>query len=234
MSGTLPAHVIFDLDGTLVDSAPGILSGLDAALRTHGVAPAVPLTSAIVGPPLAETLVLLCGTMNAERLAQVARTFKEYYDSEAFRQLHVFPGVDAMLRRLADEHVTLHIATNKRLRPTLAILDHLGWRGVFASVFASDMRSPPFPDKAEMLGSQLAEQAIAANACAYVGDRAEDGRAADANGVAFYLATWGYAGTIDADLPPRWRRVPSPESISWRHNLPYNATSIADSPRRPS
>jgi len=56
------SHIIFDLDGTLIDSAPAILAGFEAAFSACGRAPKVPVTPSVIGPSLMETLAVLTGT----------------------------------------------------------------------------------------------------------------------------------------------------------------------------
>lgn len=212
-AGVVPKEVIFDLDGTLIDSAASILTAFAAVLRRRGIEPVVPLTPALIGPPLRDTLTVLSGSDDHEVLASLGQAFKDYYDTEGYKGTRIFPGVEEMLSRLAAAGIALHIATNKREKPTLAILAHLGWKRLFKSVFSSDMSSKTFKNKAEMLHAQLREQAIASTSAAYVGDRAEDGHAADANGVPFYLAMWGYSGRERQEWRRHWIEARTPADI---------------------
>lgn len=205
--------VIFDLDGTLIDSSESILAGFDAVLKHHKMAPKVPLTATIIGPPLRQTLALLSGSSSPELLAAMTETFKAYYDTEGYKATRVFPGIEDMLQRLQAAGISLHIATNKRLAPTTLILKHLGWSDYFKSVFALDICQPAFPSKSAMLGHQLAAQAISTASAAYVGDRVEDGMAADANHLTFYAATWGYSGFPNAEWSQRWIKAGTPNEI---------------------
>lgn len=184
--------LIFDLDGTLIDSAPSILAGFEQALRLAGMAPALPLTSELIGPPLTVTLARLSGSDEPAVLAELAGHFKQFYDSEGYRLSAVYEGVGAMLARLHADGVALHLATNKRHHPTRQILDHLGWLPLFGSVYALDMVQPPHADKSAMVAAQLKAEGIAAPRCWYVGDRDEDRVAAAANGLGFIGVDWGY------------------------------------------
>ncbi len=191
--------IIFDLDGTLVDSAPGILASLGQAFAACGLEPRAPLTPALIGPPLRETLAKLCGTESNEALLdQVAATFKRHYDSQGYRKTQAFAGVELMLQTLAAAGLALHIATNKRMLPTRLILDHLGWTKLFDHVYALDSFAPPMPHKAALLARLLTDAGLAAGQCAYVGDRAEDNHAARANQLRFFWAAWGFGAEIDS------------------------------------
>jgi len=191
--------IIFDLDGTLVDSAPGILESLGQAFAACGLEPRAPLTPDLIGPPLRETLAKLCGNgCDTALLDQLASTFMRHYDSQGYRETRAFAGVEAMLRTLAAAGLALHIATNKRALPTRLILDHLGWSGLFERVYALDSFAPASPHKAALLARLLTDAGLAAGQCAYVGDRAEDHHAARANQLRFFWAAWGFGAEMDA------------------------------------
>ncbi|MBU3694943.1 MAG: hypothetical protein FGM40_08975 [Rhodocyclaceae bacterium] len=190
-------NLLFDLDGTLIDSAPSILAGFNAVMERHGITPKVPLDSRLIGPPLLPTLARLCGSDDAAALQAMAATFKAWYDTEGYRLTAVYPGIDAALRDLATR-ATLHIVTNKRIHPTRQILDHLGWASLFAGVYAQDAFEPPLASKAAVIGRVLTDHGIDPARALYVGDRAEDGEAATANGLRFAWAAWGYG--VDLDL----------------------------------
>lgn len=205
--------LIFDLDGTLIDSSASILKGFAMALDNLKIAPKLPLTATIIGPPLRDTLAALAGSDDALLLDSLVKSFKNYYDAEGYKATTVFPGVNEMLQGLHGAGKALHIATNKRLLPTQLLLKHLGWSGLFVSVYALDARSPAFPNKAAMIGGLIQDQRIAHGSAAYVGDRPEDGFAADANGLPFYAADWGYSAFPAQDTPPHWVKLTTPGDL---------------------
>ncbi|MDR2188700.1 MAG: HAD hydrolase-like protein [Azonexus sp.] len=207
-------HILFDLDGTLIDSAPAILASFRAAFAATGSAPARAIDDSVIGPPLDETLQLLAGSAEPARIARLAEAFKASYDSAGYQATAAYPGVAALLTQLADAGLTLSIATNKRLHPTRLILEHLGWRGHFAHVYALDLFTPRLPGKAAMIARLLADQGIAKEQAIYIGDRGEDGEAAEANGLPFIAVTWGY-GSLQADqMQPGWRSAAQPEALA--------------------
>lgn len=184
--------VIFDLDGTLVDSAPSILLCLAEALASQGIVPMAPLSPLVIGPPLRETLRNISGCADDKTIAAMAATFVEHYDLRGYRQTQVFAGVEAMLHDLKVAGLRLHIATNKRLRPTQLILSHLGWNELFCAVYALDLRHPSFTSKGEMLDVLLQAEGIAPTEAIYIGDRSDDWKAAQANALPFIAAVWGH------------------------------------------
>jgi len=201
---------VFDFDGTLIDSAPGILEAFAAALSDAGIVPAVSLDSSLIGPPLAETLARISGSNDSAVIQLLSGKFKRYYDSAGVAATHAYPGVDAMLDRFSATGSVMHISTNKRFSVTQAIIEHLGWNDRFASVYALDMVEPRLPGKAQLLSKQIEEQGLDPARTCYVGDKREDGHAADANGLAFYYASWGYGGLERGQLDSGWNWLNQP------------------------
>jgi phosphoglycolate phosphatase len=208
----ISADLIFDLDGTLVDSAPGIINSFTHILREQGIEPAQPIDSSIIGPPLKETLSRISGFSTPERLTSLEESFKLYYDHQGILQTEVYPGIDVLLKRLHAEGYRLHIATNKRLAATSKILSLFEWDDLFSSVYALDMVSPRIADKASLIQRQITELKLDQKRIIYVGDRIEDGEAADRQPIPFYLAYWGY-GVDESRLKAHWIPLHSPQEL---------------------
>lgn len=190
-------NVVFDLDGTLIDSAPSILVSLQAAFDAAGVRPVRPLAQDLIGPPLHETLAALLPQGRTDQAAHLAGLFKQHYDETGYRDTRAYGGVADMLKELQHHAYRLLIATNKRILPTRRIISHLGWNGIFDEIHALDAFTPPLRSKAEMLAtlrSRLHAPTV------YVGDRPEDATAAQQAGFPFLLAAWGYAPTDSLEV----------------------------------
>ena len=99
------------------------------------------------------------------------------------------------------------------LRVAIAALMALQLEGCTAK-YALDMITPRLPDKATMIARLLAERSIPRAAAVYIGDRSEDGESADANGLAFIAATWGYGSLQPAHMAPHWRAASSPQALA--------------------
>ena len=207
-------HLIFDFDGTIVDSAPAILESFRNILAARGITPKVPLDSHLIGPPLTRTMALLAGNNDPEMLQQLVAEFKLEYDQTGVIATRPYPGVIDALQRLRSSGYRLHIATNKRIVPTRLILENLGIDRHFETVYAVDTQSPPYPSKSAMVAHQLAEQAINSATACYIGDRYEDGEAADANRLAFLIAGWGYGEWRPGTFPACWQLFDTAQQLA--------------------
>ncbi len=206
-----PPALLFDLDGTLVDSSRGVLSSLSAALERSGCTPCQALTPKLIGPPLLETLQLLCPNLEAKVLEQLTTDFKDHYDSTGFQQTNQFAGVEKMLQSLAYAKIPLHIATNKRKLPTSRIVKLMGWSALFDLVISPDSVSPVLQSKTAILSTLLVEANLDAKDCLYIGDRYDDYKAAEEIGISFALAEWGFEGDVSS-FPPDIIRMKNPDA----------------------
>ncbi len=223
----MPSDILFDFDGTLIDSSAGILASFGRVLAAHGLRASVPLEAALIGPPLGETLKHITGIDTPDELERLIAAFKRDYDSEGYRATTAFPGVAEGLARLAAQGARLFIVTNKRLVPTRKILDALGLARHFAGVHSRDETEPMAPSKAAVTRRVITQHAIDPAGACFVGDSDEDAHAAAENGLRFVHACYGYGAVgiaagglrLDrfADLPgliaeliSNERRTPAP------------------------
>ena len=186
------SHVIFDLDGTLIDSAPSILKCLTLALRQNKIDPVTPLTNQIIGPPLDVTLKRVTGITDNSIINNLINCFKNAYDSDGYKDSVPYHGVEDMLRKIAGSGIDVYLATNKRILPTRKILEHFSWAPFFNSVYALDVGDIKFNSKSEMLASMVKGQNLDPLCSIYVGDINADYEAAQKSNMQFIFAEWGY------------------------------------------
>jgi phosphoglycolate phosphatase len=185
--------VIFDLDGTLVDSSAGILHSLAHAFSCHGIKPLLPLEPSLIGPPLRETINALSTEIDTATSEAVIESFKGHYDSIGYRMTTAYEGISSLLSELSHQGVSLAIVTNKRDRPTKSILQELSWHSYFTRVYSPDSIEPASPNKSHLIKLLLDEMSWQSESCLYIGDRIEDWHAARANNIRFGWADWGFS-----------------------------------------
>lgn len=210
--------VVFDLDGVLVDSRPGIALCIDHALRAHGLDPLpAGAVERSIGPPLRDGFETMLREQGADlALADTCVTeFRARYRDECLRGTTVQPGVDAVVRTVA-ERTPLAVATSKPLDFAGAILEHLGLADCFVSI-AGPSLGPENETKTVTLRRALAGVADALDrqptpgACAIVGDRSHDIEAGRALGLTTIGVTWGFGS--EAELGDADHLVPTPAEL---------------------
>jgi len=185
-------HIIFDLDGTLVDSAPGVIEGLRGAFLSSGYAPRINITNKIIGPPLLDMLSVISGTDDRDILNDLSEQFVRYYDGHGFQCSNEYKGISELLKYLSGSGFTLYIATNKRLIPSGRIIAYFGWSDYFECIYAIDSFDNIFSNKSEIICQIVKDFNIPVTDCFYIGDRDDDLQAAVDNGVSFVGVSWGY------------------------------------------
>ena len=184
--------VLFDFDGTLIDSAHSVLASLQHALQIERCTPRQPLVPDLIGPPLRRTLITLVGDEDPALIDRLAQRFREHYDTAGYRETQVFAGVPELLQTLHQAEIPLYIVTNKRISATRRILEHLDWLTFFTGLYALDAFDPPLAHKPAVVRAVLQRHALDPASTWMVGDSDEDQRAAEVNGLAFFAARWGY------------------------------------------
>ena len=188
------ARIVFDLDGTLIDSAPDIRAGANGILIEEGVEPLTPEEARrFIGSGAAvfvERMRHARGIPESEQRRLLA-TFTERY--EGFVGLTtVYPDVREILAALRDDGHRLGICTNKPIRPTHAVLAHLGLDGFFETVWGGDSLAVRKPDPAPL---EAAFAALGTGPEIFVGDSEVDAETARRAGIPFLLFTEGYRST---------------------------------------
>ncbi|WP_460451674.1 HAD-IA family hydrolase [Alsobacter sp. SYSU BS001988] len=186
---------LFDMDGTLVDSASTILASHASAFEALGMEPPAPATLlALVGVSLIPTYEALVGPDGPveDLVARYREAFRSRVSAPGHRE-RLFPGADAVLRRLAARPGTaLGLVTGKSRRGVARILEAEGWGPLFATVqTADDAPSKPHP--------AMALQALAAigaepGDAVVIGDTTFDVEMARAAGLRAIGVDWGHHG----------------------------------------
>ncbi len=186
----MPRLWLFDLDGTLVDSAPGIHASIDHALATLG-RPPLPVAQLPrwIGPPLRQSFATVCA--DAAEVECAVDAYRARYAAHGWAEHHVYPGIPELLRQLAAEGARLAVVTSKVERYARQILDAASWGRSFGAVYGVGETSA-HSEKAAQIAQALRDFAIPARAAVMVGDRSYDIEGAHANGVRGVGVLWGY------------------------------------------
>jgi phosphoglycolate phosphatase len=195
-------HIFFDLDGTLVDSLPGIQYAVEAALRESGIHPPESDLRNLIGPPIRSILQQLAPQSTDADLDRLERSFRLAYDSAGWMKARAFDRASETLEELRQLRKEALLVTNKPLQATEKILNMLGIAGCFAGVLTRDSRTPPFESKAAMLSLLLSQRGIESRRCLMVGDALEDYEAASEVGMQTAIMLHGYGShKIPIGLP---------------------------------
>jgi phosphoglycolate phosphatase len=198
--------VVFDLDGTLVDSAAAINGVAGRFLRELGAEPLdLAETKRFVGrgvPRFLEQAFAARGIGMEDFDRHVAR-FHQLYEAAPGEENVPYPGAEEMLDALAGAGVALGLCTNKPAAPTRNVLEALGWAGRFGAVVAGDTLAVKKPDPAPLRHAIAALGADPA-AVLYVGDSEVDAETAVNAGLPFALFTEGYRKTPVEAIPARF------------------------------
>jgi phosphoglycolate phosphatase len=193
MPPVLPA-LIFDLDGTLTDSKPGILGCLQKVLDDRGMGGQGPLDR-FIGPPVEEWVVDLMPDGNEADRAALARDYRACYDREGWRNNSVFPGVREMLLELRAQGFPLYVCTSKQQHFAVRILDAFELSALFTAIYG-DKAEYASHSKIDLLANILREHSLGSDSAWMIGDRSYDIDAAHANQLRCLAAGWGY-GTAE-------------------------------------
>ena len=194
--------LVFDLDGTLVDSVPDLHAAVNEMLRERGLRPlSPPQVKGMVGdgvPALvARALAASGGETGAEGSAMPR--FLEIYEANAARLTRPYPGVPETLAALRRCGYRTAICTNKPQRATIAVLEGLDLLPMFDAIAGGDRFPVKKPDPGHLLGL-LAELGAEPAAAAMIGDNENDAAAAHAAAVPLVLMRYGYARVDPASL----------------------------------
>lgn len=191
--------VLFDLDGTLLDTAPDIVGALNDLLRNEGAAP-LPVAALrnSVGRGAQYLIETAFPEAAGERSERLRQAFLNIYRDRLGLETRLFIGMDAVLAELANRGIVMGIVTNKLASLTLPLIEHMGIARCMACVVSGDSVAQPKPHPLPLLhAAELL--ALEPQQCLYVGDGERDVRAARAAAMPILVARYGY---IEADEDP--------------------------------
>jgi phosphoglycolate phosphatase len=195
--------IVFDLDGTLIDTAPDLRAALNQVLvgmdRRELTLEEVRRMIGDGTPALMERALAATGTMTD--LNQAHRKLVQIYEASLANLSRLFPGVDTTLRLLRDSGANLGICTNKPQAATLSVLEAFNVAHYFEAVVGADIVPFRKPDPRHLL-SVIQRLRVTISEAVMVGDSENDYAAARSAGVPVILMRYGYLRVPPEKLAP--------------------------------
>jgi phosphoglycolate phosphatase len=208
------ASVLLDLDGTLIDSLPGITASCLAALRAMGHEPEESLDlRPFIGPPIEGTMQTLLQAYGDDRVTEAVAAYREHYSASGLLGSVPYPGIDAALGEMQKAGLRLYLATSKRETFARRILEHLGFARHFDGIHGS-VPGGALDHKPELLAHIVAERGLSAAQSIMVGDRRHDIAGAKAVRMRSLGVLWGFGSRDELTSAGADRLVESPADLA--------------------
>jgi phosphoglycolate phosphatase len=186
-------NAIFDIDGTLVDSAGDIRGAIAQAYTAIGIEGlAGKIDKIVIGPPLAEMVKQLTPDLAEEQYEALVAAFRAAYDASPLDKTEVYAGVWDVMRKLRDSNAKLLVATNKPALATRRVLAKTGLQACFLDVVTPDAFAAGKASKTEMVRHLIGKWRLDRDVTFVFGDAVSDLEAARQNGVGSVAVLSGY------------------------------------------
>ncbi len=188
-------NIFFDLDGTLTDSAEGILNSVEYALKKLGISDyRRSELYAFIGPPLVDSFRDIFG-LSEEKCKEGVRYYREYFPKKGIYENRLYDGITDLLKRLKAAEKTLVLATSKPQEFSEEILRYFGITGYFAFIAAAEMNGAR-NRKEDIIRYALEISGAKRQETVMVGDRSYDILGAKSAGISSIGVLYGF-GTKD-------------------------------------
>jgi phosphoglycolate phosphatase len=191
MKGTITS-LIFDFDGTLVDSRKDVMDSLLHAFSACGITLDQPDSSIFMQLQLSDAINYAVPQASREKRNEIIASYKNHYDKSEYAHTQPMPGARELLSACRRKAIPCSIVSNKRHFPMVRILEKLGLRDYFGAFFNHDSINGKILKKPELLAYALSNQHLDPWSTAYIGDMEVDIRAAKENGMISIAVTNGY------------------------------------------
>lgn len=206
---------LFDLDGTVTDSGPGIVNSIRYALEKHGLpVPEEQVLRTFIGPPLKEQFQAVCG-LNEEEGARMVEAYREYYTDRGIFENSVYCGVPEMLERLKESGVRILMATAKPEKFARRIAEHFDFAKYFEFIGGACMDGRR-TDKHEVIEYVLSSCGISEEerkSAVMIGDRSHDMIGAAKAGLHSLGVLYGYGDRAELEGAGAEMIAETPEEV---------------------
>jgi len=191
----LSKAIIFDFDGTLVDSEKAIYECFQRITKNIAPERESYAKNLLIGPPLRDTASEILGPENQGLLDEFIQSFITMHDEQVILHTQPYPDVIQVLKKLHNKNIPMAVATNKRLAPTKKLINHFSWNEYFSSIECCDSQSQ-MRNKDEMI-QDIINRNSSFKGSLFVGDTINDGVSANLNQLPFIKACYGYGRDQD-------------------------------------
>ena len=183
--------ILLDLDGTLIDSRPGIAASCEAALQAlgHIPDPAFDITP-FIGPPLPQVIARVLARYGDDRVDAGIAAYRAHYGEIGLHMATVYPGIAEAVRRLSTD-ARCFVATSKRTVFASRMVGALPFADQMRGVYGTEPGGN-LDDKTQLIATVLHRENLEPNDTIMVGDRSHDMIGARANGLRAVGVLWGY------------------------------------------
>lgn len=198
--------IIFDFDGTLVDSEKAIYQCFQSITNYLAPERITYAKKILIGPPLRDTASEILGPNHQSQLDKFIKLFIEMHDEHAIKNSHPYPAVTETLKKLNAKKIHMAIATNKRHSPTNKLINYFNWQNFFTYVECSDSQKL-IRNKDKMIKDIINKNNVFESSY-FLGDTVNDGLGANRNKLSFIRADYGYGSNQD------WSKIAITKSFS--------------------
>lgn len=189
------SSVVFDLDGTLIDSKPGIVKCLRHVSDSFGLDTSG-IDDLVIGPPAEVTISRLMPNHSEEDRGQFLKAFRQCYSRDGWSDCSLYQGITELLDRLRVGGARIFVCTSKREDFTLRLVDYFNLRSFFEAI-AADREDLASHEKTYLLSDLIQRYAIDRSHGFMVGDSKYDMDAARATGMKAIGVLYGYGRKED-------------------------------------
>lgn len=203
--------LLLDLDGTLVDPAPGVIECCQQAFATIGIElPDAEGLRWIIGPPMRESFRQLLGGRGD--VEEVVRCYRQHYAEHGLYQAVAYPGMLDALARHRELGTQLVLCTAKFHGFARRVIDHFGFSPLISRVYGAELDGR-FENKAELIAHLLSAERLAPEDVCMVGDRKHDVVAAATHGIPTIGVLWGFGGRDELESSGAAMLIERPEEL---------------------
>jgi phosphoglycolate phosphatase len=211
--------ILLDLDGTLIDSRPGIAASCEAALLALGHTPDPSFDVApLIGPPLPQVIARLLARYGDDRVDAGMAAYRTHYGDLGLHMATVYPGIaEALL--LLSPRMRCFVATSKRKDFATRIVASLEFAGAISGVYGTEPDGS-VDDKACLIATVLHGERLDPSGTVMVGDRSHDMIGARANGLRAIGVLWGYGSRDELQVAGADALLDAPGDLASRLVFP--------------